>query len=164
MRLGRKTRISGPGWPSTGKSSRHTTRPRPERPQPGRTLTPRRSGKRKTPPAGVAGTRGTRACRPAGRRIMPCATRRTGKARAGERTKRRSRGYAERRGGPTCWAWVADCWETKSAYEGVSDSLENKYGVKFFKMTIQRALDAMAAGLEPEVRNMRDSLKDVAHI
>ena len=59
--------------------------------------------------------------------------------------------------------WIADCWK-KGTYEGVADSLENKYGIKFSKTTIQRALDAMAAGLEPEARNMRDILKDADYI
>ena len=57
---------------------------------------------------------------------------------------------------------MIDCWE-KGAYEGVSDSLENRYGVKFSKTTIQRALDAVVAGLEPESRNMRDTLKNADH-
>ena len=46
----------------------------------------KRSGKGRTPTAGAAGTRGTRACRPAGRRMIPYATRRTGATRAEART------------------------------------------------------------------------------
>ena len=46
--------------------------------------------------------------------------------------------------GPNLPAEVADCWEN-GTYEGVADSLENKYGVKFSKTTIPRALDAVAA-------------------
>ena len=56
---------------------------------------------------------------------------------------------------------LAEYWEKKGTYEGVADSLENRYKIK---TTIQRALDVVAAGLEPEARNMRDSLKDTDYM
>ena len=62
--------------------------------------------------------------------------------------------------GPNLLTEVSDSWEKKSTYEGVSESLNDKYGVRFCKATIQRALDAVAVGLEPEAQNMRDGLKD----
>ena len=58
---------------------------------------------------------------------------------------------------------LAEYWE-KYTYESVANSLENKYGIKFSKTIIQRALDAVAAGLEPKARNMRDRLKDADYI
>ena len=38
-------------------------------------------------------------------------------------------------------------WE-KCTYEGAADSMENRYGIKFSKLTIQHALDAVATGPE----------------
>ena len=57
-------------------------------------------------------------------------------------------------------AEVSDSWEKKGTYEGVAESLEDKYGERFSKATIQHALDAVAVGLEPEAQTMRDGLKD----
>ena len=42
---------------------------------------------------------------------------------------------------------------------GVSDSLENKYEVKFSKTTIQRVLGAVASGLEPEYEGQSEGCR-----
>ena len=62
--------------------------------------------------------------------------------------------------GPNLLAEVADFWEKKGTYQGVADSLEQKYGERFSDATIQHALDAIAIGLEPEARDVWDGLKD----
>lgn len=41
----------------------------------------------------------------------------------------------------------------------MAESIEDKYGERFSKATIQHALDAVAVGLEPEAQNMRDNLE-----
>ena len=61
--------------------------------------------------------------------------------------------------GPNLLTEVSDSWEKKGTYEGVAESIGDKYGERFSKATIQHALDAVAVGLEPEAQNMRDSLE-----
>lgn len=61
-------------------------------------------------------------------------------------------------------AEVANSWEEKGAYEGMTDSLKDKYGERFSDAAIQHAMYAAAAGLEPEAQRMRDSMKDADYM
>jgi hypothetical protein len=63
--------------------------------------------------------------------------------------------------GPNLLAGAFDFWEKKGTYEGVAESLKDKYGGEFFKVAPHRALDAVAVGLEPKAQNMGGDLKGI---